>query len=216
MVCRDVENYARRTKRSSRCGWYEGERKQYKNHPGELRPVILVLASFLSLALNAQAAENKKAPLSVCEVIAHKGEYNRRMIAVRGAVKGGGHGAWLTATPECTYRLVTKGVEWANIIFLAYPDNQSKIESYHASFPVDWRAIRQAEEEAQRQGFNPDTDYTTETYIGLFLTYPNLENRVSPGVPGALRLGFGPLGEAPAQLLIKTVRDLVVVHGPTR
>jgi hypothetical protein len=49
------------------------------------------------------------------------------------------------------------------------------------------------------------------TYQGLFVTYLDLDRRVSPGVPGALRLGFGPLIGAPAQLLVKTVRDVAVV-----
>ena len=180
--------------------------------------MILILA-LLSLSLSAQSVKDQKnraAPLSVCELIAHRSDYNRRMVAVRGVVKGGGLGAWLAANRECVYTLVTRGVEWPNLIFLAYPDNSSQLESYHADFRVDWRAIRRVEEEVQGHAFNPDTDDTIETYEGLFLTYSDLERRVSPGVPGALRLGFGPLGEAPAQLLIKTVRDAVVVRGKDR
>lgn len=151
--------------------------------------------------------------MSVCDLIAHRSEYDQRMVVVRGAVQGG-DGAWLVASPDCDYKLITKGVTWRNIIFLTYPDNRSKVQADHADFPIDWQAIRRTEQQASRDGFDPKREHHVVTYIGLFITYRDLDNRVSPGVPGALKLGFGPLGEAPGQLLIKSLRDVAVVPGP--
>ena len=156
-------------------------------------------------------------PLSVCQVIAKRTNYNRRMVQIRGEVRSGGHGPYLVPSSVCSDRLVIRGVEWPNVIYLAYPTNASPDESDHAPFRIDWRTIRKTEEAVSRAKFNPDNDLLTETYAGLFVTYLDLENRVSPGFPDALRLGFGPVGlGAPAQLLIETVTDAVVVRRPVK
>jgi hypothetical protein len=115
-----------------------------------------------------------------------------------------GHTArgWKSA-PDCDYRLITNGVTWPNIIFLEYPDNRSTLQADHATLPVDWKAIRAVEKEVERAGFNRESDYLIATCVGLFVTFADLDNRVSPGVEGARRLGFGPAGlGAPAQLLL--------------
>ena len=52
------------------------------------------------------------------------------------------------------------------------------------------------------------------TYVGFFITYSDLEKRVSPDIPRAPRLGFGPAGlGAPAQLVIKTIKDVAANQG---
>jgi hypothetical protein len=101
------------------------------------------------------------------------------------------------------------------VIALAYPNNQSPNPDDHASFSVDWAAIARDKKDLRRAAFNPDSDRLYRTYVGLFVTDPELENRVNPGVRDFERLGFGPLGlGAPAELLIKEVMDPVVVHPP--
>lgn len=175
---------------------------------------ISFLSIIVAATLPAVFSQPTKPILSVCDLIANRNRYAGRIVLVRG-IERGGHGAWLVADPACQHELVTRGVKWPNIIYLAYPDNQSKIESYHAPFKVDWKSVERVQQEVERSGFDPDRDYVVKTFEGLLLTYSNLENRVTPGIPGALRLGFGPLGEAPAQLLIKRVKDPTVLHrGP--
>ncbi|PWU04126.1 MAG: hypothetical protein C5B51_17455 [Terriglobia bacterium] len=159
-------------------------------------------------------AGSQGTPLSTCELVSRRAELAGRIVTVRSEVKPGGHGPYLIAAPSCEYRLITRGVAWPNVVYLAYPDNKSRIESYHADFQVDWRSVARAEEEEKRQGFNPASDRIFKTFIGLLVTYSDLENRVTPEVPGAPKLGFGPVGlDAPAQLLIKSVGDVVVVRG---
>lgn len=139
--------------------------------------------------------------------------YNRRIVTVRGEVRWGPHGDWLAASSDCEHTLITKGVEWPGVIYLAYPNNQAPDPDLHAGFKADIRAIAQDKKDLLRAGFNPDTDHLYRTYIGLFVTIADLENRVNPGIPDFERLGFGPLPlGAPAQLLIKTVRDSVFVR----
>ena len=175
----------------------------------QLISALLTLSSFVPLL--AQGPEPSPSPLSVCEVVAHRIERNGEFVAVKGEVKSGPHGSWLQASSDCQYKLITKGIEWPNAIYLTYRSDNPNMDIEHQQFSVDWTAIDRSEEKIRRLGFNPKTDRLIMTYIGMFLTYPDLENRVSPNVPGALRLGFGPAGlEAPAELLIKSVAEVRV------
>jgi len=170
---------------------------------------------FSLLLLLAQIGGHGARPLSVCEVIEHRLTFDRRIVAVRGEVRWGPHGDWLAASSVCQYKLTTRGVEWPARIALAYPNNRSPDPDDHASFSVDWASIAKDKEELRRAGFNPATDRLYRTYVGLFITYADLENRVNPGIRDFERLGFGPLPlAAPAELLIKAVMDPVVVHPP--
>jgi hypothetical protein len=178
-------------------------------------PLLSRLVAFVLTftTLYAQAPYKEKPPLTVCEVIAKRSVYNGQIVAVPGRVGGGGHGIWLDS-PDCEYKLVTRGVEWPNVIFLTTPSNKSPDVADHANFDTDWSTIDKSQEAVKRAGFNINTDRIIATYVGLFVTYLDLEKRVNPGILGALRLGFGPVGlGAPAQLLIKIVKDTVVVHG---
>lgn len=180
-----------------------------------MQAVIIILIELLvTAALYGQAEEKQPAPLSVCELIARRIEYNGRLVTVRDEKKPGGHGPFLIASSDCRYKLVTRGVEWPNVIHLTYPENRSRIEEDHADFQVDWKSIRRAEDVERRSGFNRETDHIFETYVGRFVTYPDLENRVNPVRLGGSKLGFGPVGlDAPAQLLIKSIENVVVVNG---
>jgi len=166
------------------------------------------------LAARSLWSADNAAPISVCEALSHRTEYSSHLITVRGEVKGGGHGAWLVASEDCRFKLVTKGLTWSNIIYLTYPENRSPLQEDHADFQVDWKSIQKAADAAREARFDPEKDRIFETFVGLFVTYFDLENRVSAGIPGALKLGFGPVGlEAPAQLLIKSKSAVEVVRG---
>ncbi len=176
---------------------------------------VISTAFFLAAFLATQAMGDRARPLSICDLIEHRTTYNRRVVTVRGEVRWGPHGDWLSPSSGCRYKLTTKGVEWPALIALAYPNNESSNPDDHASFSVDWAAIAKDKEELHRSGFNADSDHLYRTYVGLFITYPDLENRVNPGIREFERLGFGPPGlGAPAELLIKAVMDPVVVHPP--
>lgn len=173
----------------------------------------ILTVSLLWVTAGVVLASEPQGPVSVCELMAHRAELDRHVVLVRGAIGGGGHGTWLVASPTCTHRLTTRGVTWPNIVFLTLPNNQSKDPAFHADFAPDMRAIERANRDAVRAGYNGKDNHMVATYEGLLVTYLDLAERVSPGVPGALRLGFGPLVGAPAQLLIRTVKDVTVVSN---
>jgi hypothetical protein len=173
--------------------------------------ILLVLAT--GIPFHASAAD-RLSPVSVCDLVAKRTEYNGRIISVRGQVMPGGHGPYLAAWATCSYQLVTRGVAWPNIISLVYPSNDSRDVTAHAPFALDRKATRAADDYLLKSGFRAEVDVEVATYVGLFVTYSDLDNRVNPGLPGALRLGFGPAGlGAPGQLVIKTVKDVSVTRG---
>jgi len=166
---------------------------------------LMILSAAIS---SAQPQGKPGAPISVCDAIRKRLVLNRRMVAVRGDLHPGGHGPFLEALSGCDYRLVTRGVDWPKRVFLTFPNNQSKDETVHVDFQVDDRVIRRAEDQIQRAD---PSDTVVATYVGLLVTFPDLDQRVNPGVPTWPRLGFGPVGlDAPVELVIKTIEDVVV------
>jgi hypothetical protein len=170
-----------------------------------------VVALLVSSGFCMRAAERQPALLSVCELIEHRNEYNGKIVAVRAMLEGTDEGMWLRAFNDCKYKLITRGVTWPNAISLEYPKNNSKNQADHADFQVDWQVIHTVGL-AIPPGFDPKTEVIIKTYVGLFQTYADLESRVSPAVPNALRLGFGHLGTAPARILLKTIKDVAAVR----
>jgi len=172
----------------------------------------LIAELFATSWLFAQGAGQRAAsPMSVCELVMHRLEYNGKIVTVRGEVKASQHGIWLES--ECASSLVTKGVTWPNAVFLRYPSTKSRIEADRADFSIDWGAEEKITAQIDRLGFDPTSDQLFETVTGLFRTYPDLQDRVSPNIQIAPRGGFGPDGYFPAQLIIKTRLAPEVIHG---
>jgi hypothetical protein len=169
------------------------------------------VVSLLAVVSFGQAVEHKPPLLSVCELIEHRNEYNGELVAVRATLEGTSEGMWLTAAKDCKYRLVTKGFTWPNAISLEYPNNNSDNPLDHADFDVDWKAVYTLGAVVP-QGFNRETDEVVKTYVGLFQTYGDLENRVSSENSHAFKDGFGHLGGLPGRILVKTVRDVRAVR----
>jgi len=177
-------------------------------------PLISRLALSLIVLKLSAGAPQELTHLSVCEAISNRSAYSGRVVEVRGIVMAGGHGIYLAPSGNCEYKLVTRGVVWPNIINLVFPNNRSPDVYAHAPFEYDRQVIDDADRRVLKMGYRAGLDTETATYEGLFVTYNDLEKRVSPGVPNAFRIGFGPVGlGAPAQLVIKTIKDVSVVKA---
>jgi hypothetical protein len=186
--------------------------KQYHLDKGALPMIRLLLVSLLwPLGL---LAAGPAPTLSVCEAIMERSQHNGELVALRGEIAWGGHGNYMVAPATCSYRLVTKGLVWPNVINLRFPNNHSPDPFDHAPFTPDLRAIEATRRYLVKVAFADDVDIELATYVGLLVTFSDLDRRVSPGVPGAPKLGFGPVGlEAPVQLLIKTIENVSVIKG---
>ena len=219
----------------------DSERGEHRTYQAEMQTMKLVIVGVLmSLGLcSGQESESQQKPLSVCEVLQQRveltgrfetlrGEYKNapveRIISVRGEVKSGGHGAYLVAEPSCTFKLTTPGTigpngltihwTWPNVIYLEYANNKSDYESTRAPFEVDWGSVRRTERQAQRQGYNHESDQLFETFTGLLVSFDRLDlPPASPAAPILKRQGFGPCClDAPAKLLIKSEADVAVIR----
>ena len=144
--------------------------------------------------------------LSVCEVLEGAGAYNGKLLTLRGEYKSGAHGSFLVAPPSCTYRLITKRVQWPNLVYVTFPIDRVDLEDYHADFEVDWKAVNKANERIGRAKFDVKVACLVESVTGRFVAMRAPEKMVNPPELGGNILGFGPVGlGAPAQLLIKSM-----------
>ena len=91
------------------------------------------IVDILSILVQLQSSAPRNDTLSVCELITTRTEHSGRMVTVRGEVRYGGHGSYLVADANCSYRLITDGVTWPNVIYMEYPLGPG-------SFRVDWKS----------------------------------------------------------------------------
>lgn len=161
-----------------------------------LMKVLLLMTCFRSLTL-AQPT-SRAVPLSVCELLADRMKYNGQMVTVKGEGDATSEGTWLS-DESCRGAVTIGGRSWGKEVALVSPDFAMK--------PVDFQYDDQAEERLQREfkklKVNRKTVRVFVTYEGLFETRPDSELQCE-------YCGFGHLGGSPAQLVIKTKRDLVV------
>jgi hypothetical protein len=163
-----------------------------------LRCIVLASAEVAIQASQPEQIAHTAKIQSVCSILESLESLNGKMIAVRGVVQGGGHGAFLVGT--CGSKLVTKGFTWPDVIWLTFPSRSD------TRLKVDFEAYERVQRSAKRLRRN-ETDQVIMTYEGI-LEVRDLEN--SSGINSAGRpvgFGYGPRGDAPAQLVVSTARD---------
>src|ERR1700722_7071133 len=180
-----------------------------------MTPHAIVLAVAMgSVAAFAQshATDHSAPPLTVCDVLSKSLDYDGKLITIRGTMAGADEGAWLTGK-DCPGALVTFTYTWPSVIWLEIPNSD---RTY--LHPVDFQYVFESElrQDNAYRGLGPrvDPDCFAWTYTGLFetrkdwskayVTYPNGTSKF---------LGFGHLGEAPAQLILKSVDGFVEIES---
>jgi hypothetical protein len=157
------------------------------------------LAAYLWLP--GSAAQSADPPLTVCELLKDRVKYNGKMVVVRGEVDSTSEGGWLI-DESCAEPLEISGLTLGRDIAL--------VSTVSAVTPVNFKYDLQAEERLQREfkklKVKPGQVHIFVTYEGVFETRPDSELTC-----GDIRVcGFGHLGGSPAQLVVKTERDLTV------
>jgi hypothetical protein len=169
---------------------------------------VVILAVLIIGAMPLHGLQPEPEVLSVCDILRDPVQYNGKIIAVRGFLVSTDEGSWLHG--ECKEPLITNGYKWASMI---WPESPTSGFALHKA-PFEEDVLAQREMWATRDREITDRrDRLWVTYIGLLETRPtmNLEVFVRPN--GQRQpVGFGHLGGAPAQLLVKTVKDVVVEH----
>ena len=140
--------------------------------------------------------------LSVCDVLrGDPTKLNGSIVSVRGVIEITDEGKWLV--DDCSDHLVTQGVVWPNALWLTTDDTDERAMK---SLDEMWAKLRRMHANLQR-------DRVWVTFTGHLRTRGSMDDEVYPGPNGRLvRVGFGHLGAAPAEIIVEKADGLVVEH----
>ena len=171
-----------------------------------MNKALAFFALLTGIAINSHAQRETITAISVCELLQNRLKYDGQMVEVRGLVEGSHEGAVLAAE-NCSGKIITEGFTWPNAIALVY---DTSYDSPHVvDFVPDRNQIDRVDREASRIARKHPHAKIALTYVGLFETRTNLGR--APNFAGKLvPAGFGHGGACPAQLVIKTKKDLRV------
>jgi hypothetical protein len=168
----------------------------------------LAVALFVC-GLVAQRPDNSRL-LTVCELLTSPDKYNGKMVTVRAIVKGTDEGAWLSDL-KCPATFRTGSLSWPWAIALASRTQAMK----PPDFSFDEQADQQIRQKLLQMNQNNRPIRIWLTYIGRFETHTDLAHAVVRDSNGVVQpAGFGHLNWAPAQLVVKTEKDLDVQFIP--
>lgn len=142
---------------------------------------------------------------SVCELLESPLSFNGTVVAVKGFIEG--NGFW-TYDDQCPTHIEVQGHRFENII--AVSDAATPIRLHDVEFDTDDDSVALI-----GKAFGQGTTmrpYVSATLVGLFETRPGL-NLIAPN---GSSWGFGQLGRAPAELLLKECREATAIYIPRR
>ncbi len=142
---------------------------------------------------------------SVCELLENPLTFNGTLIAVKGFIQR--NGLWIY-DDQCPTRITVQGHTFENII--AINDATTPLRLHDVPFDTDDDSVALI-----GKTFGQDTTMRADvsaTLVGLFETRPGL-NLIAPN---GSSWGFGHLGRAPAELLLKECRAATAIYVPRR
>ena len=175
--------------------------------------IRLLAAAALACMGPVQARSGSGAPgppvVTVCDLMRTPLEYDGRLIQVRGRLSGTDEGEWLFGD-GCPGALVTDGHVWPTAIWLTAPDHRGVLHA--PDFKLDEDSGRRFNRSYKRLRRRLPEQCIVSTLTGLFETRRDWSQfkRAYPSGTWAFT-GFGHLGEAPGQLVIKSEDEVAVV-----
>ena len=164
------------------------------------------MIAYSGLIASAQTQTTSDIPQvhSICEVLKDLKGFDRKMVAIRGTLLSGPHASFLKG--NCPSHLTAKGFTWPDLIWLTFPpgpDGHSRI-------------VDTAAHEKVRKAINAfhlgQLDQVILTYVGILDAKDTIANVSVTRTGQAVGIGFGPDAAAPAQLLVYTVAEPLVVR----
>jgi hypothetical protein len=144
----------------------------------------------------------------VCDVLRGPLEYDGRLINIRGVLRGTDEGEWLVGE-GCSGTLVTDGYVWPTGIWLTAPGYRGVL--HLIDFKLDEDSGRRFSRRYKHLNKRVPENCIISTLTGLFETRRDWSKFKAVYPNGAWKLlGFGHLGEAPGQLVIKSEDDVAV------
>lgn len=160
---------------------------------------ILVSLSGLSTCVADSAL-----PVDVCELLRRPLQSNGTMVHARGVIDFGAGEDGLALIPEsCDFQFIIKGHLFPNAVELQPPESK-RLLLHRVDFKSDEAAFRVLFALRERtQG----RVRIAATAVGVFETRSPLESLVREDRPFP-RYGFGHMNGRPAQIILKTLRDI--------
>jgi hypothetical protein len=173
---------------------------------------ILSLAAVLIMVLQSEPLfAQEPSRVGVCDLFADSARWNGRMVEVRGVVETWS-GYWL-AGRDCDTKVRVGSVNFDNLIAPTDPALADRLALHKIAFTWD---------PASRNSLSEAAYYSTylgqrlrATVVGLFETRTPKEALVNPRFPDQY-FGFGDQGVAPAQIVVKDVKDIVREPAPLK
>jgi hypothetical protein len=194
---------------ADRLRFNEEEHGEHSSGKGKMFQVIgslLIWGFGFPVALQAPSPPDGTV-IEICDILRDPVSFNGKEVAIRGVFRDTDEGAWLVG--ECPVPLSTGGYVWNSHIYLISPRSKFVLRSVEysedsAAFEVLASRLKDRKD--------PIRDKAIVTVFGKIETREDLEAQVYRDRDGRVRpAGFGHMGGAPAQLVLKTVRDISVV-----
>jgi hypothetical protein len=180
------------------------------------RMLLLLLVHALVWAQGDQNHGVSPVTVTVCEALSKPLKYDGQVVQMRGRVNGTDEGTWFIGD-NCAGIFVTDNNHiWPSMVFLATPSSTTvgRTRLHSVDFNFDLQSSRRLEEKYRQIRARVPDECISWTYTGLFetrrdwstakATYPNGTSKV---------IGFGHLGEAPAQIILKSADDVSIVSN---
>ena len=103
---------------------------------------------------------------------------------------------------------------WPCVVYLAMPTMNAALRVHSVEFTFDWQSQSKVDAKFVRLRRTVPAECVQFTYTGLFDTREDWSKAKLRYPNGIWKYaGFGHLGEAPAQLILKSVDDVAVIPG---
>jgi hypothetical protein len=163
---------------------------------------MLIMAAPLALGQIKAPVELQIPVLTACEILSQRMDYNGKLVSIRARIHGTDEGVWLDGR-DCPGLITSDEYVWPSMISTQTSD---------ADFTSSFEGMRKLRPKLMRLGRRAPERCIIWTYTGVFETRSTYE-KVSYPNGSSTYIGFGHLGAAPAQLLLKTVDDVNIYRS---
>jgi hypothetical protein len=149
--------------------------------------------------------------VTVCQILTDPLHYDGRLVKVSGRFTGTNEGSWIVGD-GCLGVLVTEGHVWPSEIALTNPAAPPPQRLHAVDFQLDSESGRKAQKQYKRLQGAVSEECIRVSITGMFETRKDWSNAMMRYPDGTSKLaGFGHLGEAPGQLLVKSQDEVTRV-----
>lgn len=164
--------------------------------------ITVIIVTAPSYGWAQQGTTDKEPRVTVCELLANMQKWNGRLVEVEGTFRSGTLYIW----DSCPTAITVKGHTFQNVIALADPSVRG-VAVHKIPFQRDEASWARFIEATYSEALSGNS--LVVTVVGVFETRLDVEQLIrGDGLPW----GFGEQNMAPAQLVVREVRDLKLVH----